>query len=33
MNLTELSVRMNVVLATGDRAQVLSTSDYEKTVW
>ena len=33
MNLAELNVRMNVLLVTGDRAQVLGTSDYEKTVW
>ena len=32
MNLTELSVRMNVLLATGDRAQVLDINADEETV-
>jgi hypothetical protein len=32
MNLSELSVRMNVLLATGDRAQVLDINADEETV-
>ena len=32
MNLNELSVRMNVLLATGDRAQVLDINSDEETV-
>jgi hypothetical protein len=32
MNLNELSVRMNVLLATGDRAQVLDINADEETV-
>ena len=32
MNLTELSVRTNVLLATGDRAQVLDINADEETV-